>query len=161
MREGQQTERMAGVVSLLSIFSFNVTVGLWAGFYANWLAVAEAYLFLATLIVFFRTVSVFKFVIMTALSLSMLLTHPWTGVMVLTVAALFVVSIWRDARKTILVKPILLFLVINIVVDVAKSLFFGGLAAAQDVSLGLSAGSFSLTLGLLTYITIPLFVYSD
>ncbi len=161
VREGQQTERMAGVVSLLSIFSFNVTVGMWAGFYANWLAVAEAYLFLATLMSFFRTVSVSKFIIMTALSLSMLLTHPWTGVMVLTVAALFVASIWRDARKTILVKPILLFLAINVVVDVAKSLFFGGLAAAQDVSGGLSGGSVSQTLGFWSNITSALFVYFD
>ena len=98
---------------------------------------------------------------MTALSLSMLLTHPWTGVMVLTVAAVFVVSVWRDARKTILAKPILLFLAINIVVDVAKSLFFGGLAAAQDVSGGLSGGSFSQTLGFWTNITSALFVYFD
>ncbi|TMI66893.1 hypothetical protein E6H12_00735 [Candidatus Bathyarchaeota archaeon] len=161
VREGQQTERMAGVVSLLSIFSFNVTVGLWAGFYANWLAVAEAYLFLATLMSFFKSATKSKFVIMTALSLSMLLTHPWTGVMVLTVAAVFVVSVWRDARKTILAKPILLFLAINIVVDVAKSLFFGGLAAAQDVSGGLSGGSFSQTLGFWTNITSALFVYFD
>ncbi len=161
VREGQRNERMAGVASLFSAFSFNATVGMWAGFYANWLAVAEAYLFLATLMSFFRTATTSKFVIMTALSLSMLLTHPWTGVMVLTVAAVFVASIWRDTRKTILAKPILLFLAINIVVDVAKSLFFGGLAAAQDVSGGLSGGSFSQTLGFWSNITSALFVYFD
>src|SRR5207244_7277184 len=146
VREGQQNERMAGVASLLSVFSFNVTVGMWAGFYANWLAVAEAYLFLALLLSFFRTATIFKFVILTALSLSMLLTHPWTGVLVLAVAAVFVASLWRDARKTVLVKPVILFLAINILVDVAKSLFFGGLAAAQDVSGGLSGASVSETL---------------
>src|SRR5437667_5045837 len=145
VREGQQNERMAGVASLLCAFSFNVTVGIWAGFYANWLAVAEAYLFLALLMSFFRTATISKFVILTALSLSMLLTHPWTGVMVLAVAAVFVVSVWRDARKTVLVKPVILFLAINIVVDVAKSLFFGGLAAAQDFSVGLSGASVSDT----------------
>ena len=161
VREGQQTERMAGVVSLLSIFSFNVTVGLWAGFYANWLAVAEAYLFLALLLSFFRTATIFKFVILTALSLSMLLTHPWTGVLVLAVAAVFVASLWRDARKTVLVKPVILFLAINILVDVAKSLFFGGLAAAQDVSGGLSGASVSETLGFWPNIISALFVYFD
>src|SRR3989441_12746417 len=46
VREGQQNERMAGAASLLSVFSFKAPLGLWAGFYANWLAVAEAYLFL-------------------------------------------------------------------------------------------------------------------
>jgi len=161
VREGQQNERTAGVASLLSVFSFNATVGMWAGFYANWLAVAEAYLFLAVLLSFFRAATKSKFVILTALSLSMLLTHPWTGVMVLTVAAVFVVSIWRDARKAILVKPLLLLLAISVAVDVAKSLFFGGLAAAQDVSGGLSGGSFSQALGFWPNITSALFVYFD
>jgi hypothetical protein len=161
VREGQQNEKMAGVASLLSVFSFDVTVGMWAGFYANWLAVAEAYLFLALLLSFFRTATLSKFVILTALSLSMLLTHPWTGVMVLAVAAVFVVSVWRDARKTVLVKPVLLFLAINIAVDVAKSLFFGGLAAAQDVSGGLSGASVSETLVFWPNIISALFVYFD
>ena len=161
VREGQHNERMAGVASLLSVFSFNATVGIWAGFYANWLAVAEAYLFLAVLLNFFRAATTSKFVMLTALSLSMLLTHPWTGVMVLTVAAVFVVSVWRDARKAILVKPLLLLLAISVAVDVAKSLFFGGLAAAQDVSGGLSGGSVSQALGFWSNITSALFVYFD
>ncbi len=38
VREGQKSEKLAGVVSLLSVFSFNATVGMWAGFFANWLA---------------------------------------------------------------------------------------------------------------------------
>src|SRR5439155_23592570 len=66
-----------------------------------------------------------------------------------------------DARKTILVKPILLFLAISVVVDVGKSLFFAGLAAAPDVSGGLSGGSVSQTLGLWSNITSALFVYFD
>src|SRR2546427_3474921 len=49
VREGKQSERMTGVASLFSAFSFNATVGMWAGFYANWLALAEAFLFLAFL----------------------------------------------------------------------------------------------------------------
>src|SRR5437870_5930120 len=161
VREGQQSERMAGVASLFSAFSFNATVGMWAGFYANWLALAEAYLFLAFLLGFFRTASISKYVILTVLSLSMLLTYPWIWGMVFTFAAVFVVSVWRDARKTILVKPLLLLLAINIVVDVVKSLLFGGPVAAQDVSSSLSTSSVYQSLGFWPNILSALFVYFD
>jgi hypothetical protein len=152
---------MAGIASLFSVFGFNSTVGMWAGFYANWLAVAEAFLFLTVLLSFFRRVSISKFAALTVLSLSMLLTHPWTGVLVLTIAAVFVVSVWRDLRKPILLKPLLLLLAITIVVDVAKSLIFGGLAAAQDVSGGLSGASIFRTIGFWPNILTALFVYFD
>jgi len=161
VREGQQSERMAGVASLFSAFSFNATVGMWAGFYANWLALAEAYLFLAFLLGFFRTASISKYVILTVLSLSMLLTYPWIWGMVLTFAAVFVVSVWRDARKTILVKPLLLLLAINIVVDLAKSLLFGGPVATQDVSSSLSTSSVFQSFGFWPNIISALFVYFD
>jgi len=161
VREGQQSERMAGVASLLSIFSFNATVGMWAGFYANWLALAEAYLFLALLMGFFRTATISKYVILTVLSISLLLTYPWIWAMALTVAAIFVVSVWRDVSKAILVKPLLLLLAINIVVDVAKSVLFGGLVAAQDVSSSLSGASVSSSLGFWPNIINALFVYYD
>jgi len=161
VREGQQSERMAGVASLFSAFSFNATVGMWAGFYANWLALAEAYLFLAFLLGFFRTASISKYVILTVLSLSMLLTYPWIWGMVLTFAAVFVVSVWRDARKTILVKPLLVLLAINIVVDLAKSLLFGGPVATQDVSSSLSTSSVFQSFGFWPNIISALFVYFD
>jgi len=161
VREGQQSERLAGVASLFSAFSFNATVGMWAGSYANWLALAEAYLFLAFLLGFFRTASISKYVILAALSLGILLTYPWIWAMVLTIAAVFVVSVWRDARKTILVKPLLLLLAINIVVDAAKSLLFGGPVATQDVSSSLSTSSVSQSLGFWPNIISALFVYFD
>ena len=161
VREGKQSERMAGVASLFSVFGFNATVGMWAGSYANWLALAEAYLFLALLVGFFRTASTSKYVILTVLSLSLLLTFPWIWTMVLTVAAIFVVSVWRDVRKTILVKPLLLLLAIGIVVDVSKSLLFGGLVAAQDVSSSLSGSNVSQSLGFWPNIASALFAYFD
>ena len=148
VRAGSQNERVAGVASVLSVLSFNTTVGMWAGFYANWLALTEAYLFLAALLVFFRNASATKFVILTLLSLGVLLTHPWTWVIVMAVAIGFVVTVWRDAGKTILLKPLGLLFTINILADFTKSQIYGGLVAAQIPSTSLSGSSVSQTLGL-------------
>src|SRR5206468_1245878 len=114
VREGQQSEKMAGVVSLFSVFSFDATVGMWAGFFANWLAIVEAYIFLTLLVRFLRTMSRYGFVLLTLMSIALFLTHPWTGVVVLAVASVFVLSVWKDARKMILGKVLVLLLSVTI-----------------------------------------------
>ncbi len=47
---GQGDERKAALASLMTSLSFQITVGLWAGFYANWLALAEAYFLLSAIL---------------------------------------------------------------------------------------------------------------
>ncbi len=161
VREGQQSERMAGLAALLSVFSFNTTVGLWAGFYANWLALVEAYLFLAVLLSFLRSRSNTKLFILTLLSLSILLTHPWTWVIILSVTILFASSLWKGTRRTTIVRPLVLLLVINIAVDFAKNQIFGGLVAAQDASVSLSHSGVSQSLGFWPNIISGLFFAYD
>jgi len=161
VREGQQNERMAGVASLFSAFSFNATVGMWAGSYANWFAIVEAYIFFALLLGFLRTPSRSKFVILTLLSISMLLTHPWTGGLVLAVTAVFVLSVWRDSRKKFLLKTLVLLLTISIVVYIAKSIFVEGLATAQYTSASLSGSGVSQSLSFWTNIIETLFGFFD
>ena len=161
VREGQQNERMAGMASLFSAFSFNATVGMWAGFFANWLAIAEAYLFFALLLSFLRNASRSKLIILNLLSIGILLTHPWTGGLVLAVTAVFVASVWRDSRKTFLLKALILLLTISIVVYITKSIFVEGLATAQYTSSTLSESGVSQFLGFWTNIIETLFVYFD
>ena len=161
VREGQQNEKMAGVVSIFSVFSFDATVGMWAGFFANWLAIVEAYIFLAVLLGFLRASSRSKFVILTLLSIGMLLTHPWTGAVVLSVSAVFVISVWRDSRKPILVKSLALLLTISMVVYIAKSIFVEGLATAQYTSAGLSGSGVSQFLDFWPNLIYTIFVYFD
>jgi hypothetical protein len=138
---GSQNERLAGVASVLSVLSYSTTVGMWAGFYANWLALSEAYLFLAALLAFLRNASPSKFTIMTLSSVGLLFTHSPTWTLVMAVAAIFIVTVWRDAGKTILLKPFVLLFAINIIVDLAKTRIFGGVAVAQDSAVILSSSS--------------------
>jgi hypothetical protein len=147
VREGYHDERVAGVASLFSVLSFNTTVGMWAGFYANWLALAEAYLFLAILLGFLRAGSGSKFIILTLLSLAMLLTHPWTWFLVLAVTTVFVLAVWRHDQKFAFVRALIVLLIINIALDVAKSVVFGARVSVQDVAGSVSGSGLSQSFG--------------
>jgi len=157
VREGCQNQRTAAIASLFSAISFNTTVGMWAGFYANWLALAEANLFLAALLAFLRTSSRSMLIIMTLLSVCILLTHPWTWLVALAVAIVFVATFRRDQGRSIVERPLALLVVINIIVDLAISLVFGGTVATQDASASLSESGISQTLNFWPNIIVGIF----
>ena len=161
VREGQQSEKVAAIASLFSVFSFITTVGMWAGFFTNWLALVEAFLFFAVLLNFLRAASRPKFVVLILLSLALLLTHPWTGGMVLAVTTFLVLSEWRKSHKTKLVKSLGLLLGTSGIVYTAKSILVEGLATAQYTSAGLSTMGASQILSFWPNILDTLFVYYD
>jgi len=149
------------VVSLLSAFSFVATVGMWGGFFANWLAIIEAYILLTLLLRFLRTMSRRGFVLLTLMSIAMFLTHPWTGVVVLTVASVFVISVWRDSREIILAKALFVLLSITTVFYVTKIVFVEGLATAQYTSATVSGSGVSQLFSLRPNMVYSLFVFFD
>jgi hypothetical protein len=161
VREGQKSERMAGIASLFSTLSFNTTVGMWAGFYANWLALTEAYLFLAIMLRFSATPSRSRLLTLIVLSFSLLLTHAYTWVIILSVSTVFIVTLWKDSRKTILVKYLALILAANIALDIVKTQTFGGSIAAQDASQSLNESGISQSLNFWPNINAGLFVAYD
>ncbi len=146
VREGSGSEPVAAIASIFSALSFTATVGMWAGFYANWLALSLAYLFLAVFLSFLRESSRSKFIAMTLLSVSLLLAHPWTWLLTLTIGIIFMATIWRYAGKAVMVKPFVILLAINIIIDLARSQVFGGPVATQDASASLSQSGISQTL---------------
>src|SRR5207249_4599813 len=52
---GHGDKRLAALAGLMTAFSFQLTVGIWAGYYANWLALAESYLLLGILLRFYKS----------------------------------------------------------------------------------------------------------
>ncbi len=146
VREGSGSEPVAAIASIFSALSFTATVGMWAGFYANWLSLSLAYLFLAVFLASLRENSRSKFIGMTLLSVSLLLAHPWTWLLTLTIGITFMATIWRDAGKALMVKPFVTLLAINIIIDLARSQVFGGPVATQDASASLSQSGINQTL---------------
>ena len=159
VREGYKDEKIAAVASIFSVLSFNTTVAMWAGFYANWLALSESYLFLTIFLKFSRAASVSKFVILTLLSISILLTHPWTWAIVLAVTTLFVLISLREERSITQGKALFVLVALNIVLEVAKSQIFGGLIVSQDTAPILSGAGLLSSQGLWQNLITTLFTF--
>src|SRR5207237_6123315 len=89
---GCRNTRVAGLARLLTAFSFQFTVGMWAGYYANWLALGESYLFLGLLLRFSNSKSTTSLVGLVVASVALLFTHPWTWDLMIVITAIFLVE---------------------------------------------------------------------
>ncbi len=131
VRYGLGDRRTAILAALLSVFSYQVSVSIWAGYYANWLALAECYLLLTTVLSFSKSRSKLAFTGMFASSISLLFTHPWTWtIMVALMGLLALDSRIRNAGR-IPWRPISLLLATNIIVDLGRTLLVGSYGGEQ------------------------------
>src|SRR5205809_2507773 len=134
VRYGNGSARFAGLTALFSSVSFYSTVGLWGGYYANWLALILVYFFLTSLLVFSRSPSKVKYGTMYALSVALFLTHPWTWVLIAAVCLVFSVTLWKETRNLVHLKSITGIIATGIILDLVKSWAFSSRGVAADVA---------------------------
>src|SRR6266571_16299 len=139
VRYGHGSLGLAGLTGLFSSVSFYPTVGLWGGYYANWLALVIAYFFLTCLLISSRSPSILKYGATYAFSVALFLTHPWTWVLVVTVSLIFALSVWRETRNLVHAKSITMIIATGIILDLVKSWVFTTRPVSVDV-----AGTFQL-----------------
>jgi len=134
VRYGNGSARFAGLTALFSSVSFYSTVGLWGGYYANWLALILVYFFLTSLLVFSRSPSKVKYGTMYALSVALFLTHPWTWVLIAAVCLVFSVTLWKETRNLVHLKSITGIIATGIILDLVKSWAFSSRSVAADIA---------------------------
>jgi len=134
VRYGHGSSSLAGLTAILSSVSFYTTVGLWGGYYANWLALVLVYLFLTSLLVFSRSPSKVKYGSTCALSVALLLTHPWTWVLITTVCLVFSITLWRETRNLVHLKSLTGIIATGIILDLVKSWGFATRSVAADIA---------------------------
>src|SRR5438034_10228099 len=134
VRYGNGSARFAGLTALFSSVSFYSTVGLWGGYYANWLALVLVYLFLTSLLVFSRSPSKAKYGSMYGLSVALLFTHPWTWVMITTVCLVFSITLWRETRNLVHLKSLTGIIATGIILDLVKSWAFATRSVTADIA---------------------------
>jgi len=138
---GLGDRRAAVLAALLSVCSYQVSVGIWAGYYANWLALVESYLFLTSVLLFTKTRSRTLFASMLITSVALLFTHPWTWTMMVALVALLALDSCIKKNGTVPWRPIIFLLATNIGVDLARIFLIGsysGEQAGYDVARGAS-----------------------
>jgi hypothetical protein len=132
VKSGLGNRKIAAISALVASFSFNVTVGIWAGYFANWLAMIIAYFFLAAFFILERSQRKTILVPLFLLSLALLLTHPWTWALILVTTFFFGMSRSRDRRKLLTISSAILILS-GIIVDYAKNQVAGSTTLAADL----------------------------
>src|SRR5438477_939886 len=114
----------AAIAALVASFSFDVKVGIWPGYLANWLGMIIAFFFLAAFSLFEKSKRKTIVIPLIFLSLALLLTHPWTWALILTTAFFFALTRPRFERKLLTTSTIAL-IAVGVIVDFAKGKIAG------------------------------------
>ncbi|OLC82486.1 MAG: hypothetical protein AUJ08_06390 [Thaumarchaeota archaeon 13_1_40CM_3_50_5] len=132
VRTGSGDNGTAAIAALVTSFSFDVTVGIWAGYLANWLGMIIAFFFLAAFFLFEKSKRKTIVIPLILLSLALLLTHPWTWALILTTTFFFALTRRRDERMLLITSTIAL-IAVGVIVEFAKSQIAGGATLAGDL----------------------------
>jgi hypothetical protein len=149
VRVGTKNELLALMASLFSSFSFQVTVGVFAYFVANWLAIVECFLMLVFLLKGFENNS-WKYIIASALiGMAVLLTHPYTWDVLMAILVFYLAWIFvkRKPDRKLEMALLAVLLASNLVFYTAYSLTPSGkgvsyATGARDVTSGISISNF-------------------
>ena len=143
-RYGQGNASFAALAGLFTPVSFYTTVGLWGGYYANWLALIMVYPFMTCLLIFSRSPSAVKYCAMYILSVALFLTHPYTWVMIVMVSLVFAISLWRETKSLVHVKSVIPIIASGILLDIVKSWAFATQSVAAGWPYSVAGGAASL-----------------
>jgi hypothetical protein len=112
--------------SFLTAVSFQMLIGIYAGFYANWLALICGYLASMFLIRFLKVPSKFNYAVFSILMILLVLIHVFTWSTFVIVFFVFIVAMLILKRYPRRNAVLLLLVVIStVVLDVARTTFTG------------------------------------
>jgi len=149
VKVGTRNEFLALLSSLFSSLSFQTTVGVFASYLANWLAIIESFLLLVFLLKSFEKRS-WKYVSVSALiGMTLLLTHPYTWDVLISILAFC--QVWaffrRKSNKKVEIIFLTFLLASNLVFYAAYAVapFGKGVSSATGATLHDVTGSISIS----------------
>jgi len=135
VKEGTGNRGYAALAALFTAFSYNITVGVFAGFYANIFALILGFLFFTLLLKYMSNFSRKTLAVLTVVLALIIFVHPWTWceLVAVTIAYLLVVLVWEKNLEEFKKKiyPLGLILLVNFTVDIVKSLILKSLGGVQ------------------------------
>jgi hypothetical protein len=87
-----RNEKIALIAAFLAAISYHTLVGIYAGFYANWLALIVGYITIAFLFRYLRTGRHFDIILFSGLLIGVLLLHAYTWTVLAAVAGVFLTA---------------------------------------------------------------------
>ncbi|MFL6453550.1 MAG: hypothetical protein ACJ71L_06060 [Nitrososphaeraceae archaeon] len=132
-RELTSNEKQALLASFLTSISFQVTVGIYAGFYANWFALIIGYLSFVFLLRSLRYSSnKLNLAIFSLLLIALLFTHVHTWSVIVVVMSVFLI-IMIKAKHYYKKRIVLLFIILSssVVLDIVKTSITGSMTGIE------------------------------
>jgi hypothetical protein len=123
------------IASFLTAISFQTLIGIYAGFYANWLALIIGYLSFMFLMRFLKNSGKIDFALFVTLSIVLLFTHVYTWTILSIVTGVFLIIMFKANyyRKKGLILLLLVVLTLTIT-DIARMVLTGSASGvAQDL----------------------------
>jgi len=113
--------RTSLIASLLSVTSFQILIGTYAGFYANWMSLIFSYMSIVFLLRFLKTKSKQYLFLFAMFMILVLLTHAPTWTIIIVVVSIFLLinlSFLKGQRDKIL--SIFLALIPSIIIEISR-----------------------------------------
>jgi len=131
----------ASVTALISVFSYHVTIGIYAGFFANWFALIIMYITMASIVLYLRNKEK-RYLIYALITLELvMLSHVYTWTYLIASLLVFVLITSISNRR--LDKHIMLLIVIiaaSIISDLARA-YILGLPTGVEADLSIAKNS--------------------
>jgi hypothetical protein len=96
-----RNEKIALIAALIGGISFHTLGGIYAGFYANWLALIVGYISLVFLFRYLRSGCLFDIVVFSILLIGVLFFHVYTWIILAAVTAIFLLTMLVTQNKRI------------------------------------------------------------
>lgn len=157
-----RNEKIAVIAAFIGAVSFHTLVGIYAGFYANWLALIVGYISIVFLFRYLRSNRPFDIIIFSTLLILVLFLHVYTWTVLAAVegvflAAMLLMYLVKKNNNTQFTKRSIIWLIVvitlSIVVDITKTLLTGSSGGLeQDIELAqtrLGIEQFNLRLSIL------------
>jgi len=125
---GTNNKLIAGFSALLTIVSYHFTVGMYAAFYSNWLALVSSYLTLMLVLKFWKNPTKSTYVLLFALTIITLFIHSFTWTFLIASLGAFVLISYfqkNDKKIKFLVLTMILLIGTNVAIDLFKTIPFG------------------------------------
>lgn len=131
-------DSVALISSLITAMSPQILVGIYAGFYANWLALIIAYLSSTFMFIFLRTPRL-KYLVLFCLTLvTVIFTHTYTYTIIVLVLAIFLLSsLYLKSFSKNIILMALAVIIFTVFVDLSRSALLGS-ASGLTLDLGVA-----------------------
>src|SRR5215217_2876287 len=140
-RELTRNEKIAVIAAFFGAVSFHTLIGIYAGFYANWLALIVGYISIAFLFRYLRSGRFSDIVVFSTLLIGVLFMHIYTWTVLAAISGTFLVAmllmaIWKKDKKSnannvsnLFTRKriiwLLLAILLAIVIDITKVVLIG------------------------------------